>query len=92
MTRDQIIALLVQASKFDFYFSHRIWFFFRSVLYNIKEKEKEDQQKVATDRLIKALWASIVEKIIDDEETKQMTQIDPNKNSYIFLQQKTQSE
>ena len=67
-------------------------FFFRSVLYNIKEKEKEDQQKVATDRLIKALWASIVEKIIDDEETKQMTQIDPNKNSYIFLQQKTQSE
>lgn len=39
---DQIIALLVQASKFDFYFSHRVWFFFRSVLYNIKTKEKED--------------------------------------------------
>lgn len=41
---------------------------------------------MATDRLVKALWASIVEKIIDAEENNQLTQMDPLKNSYLFAQ------
>jgi hypothetical protein len=28
-----LVNLIVQASKSDFYFSHRIWFFFQSVVF-----------------------------------------------------------
>ena len=39
---DKLVSFLVQASKYDFYFSHRIWFFFRSVLFNrLLAKEQE---------------------------------------------------
>jgi hypothetical protein len=73
----------VQASKYDFYFSHRIWFFFRSVIYNnLADKEQEDKQRAATDKLVKALWASIVENLGDSEETKVF--VDQHKTSYVF--------
>jgi hypothetical protein len=59
---EQLVSLLVQASQQDFYFSHRIWFFFKSVLFNkIVDKEKEEQQRIATDTLMKAIFAMIVE-------------------------------
>jgi hypothetical protein len=39
---EPLVSLLVQASEQDFNFSHRIWFFFKSVLFN-KDTEKEEQ-------------------------------------------------
>ncbi len=78
----------MQASKFDFYFSHRIWFFFRSVVYNkTADKDAEDIQKAATNKLIKALWASLVENLTESEETK--FNDDRNKNSYVFGPEQT---
>jgi hypothetical protein len=73
----------VQASRFDFYFSHRVWFFFKSVLFNrIADRDKEEQQRIATDKFIRALWNMVKEHCDDDEETK--NQIDPDRATYVF--------
>jgi hypothetical protein len=58
---DELVELMVQASRHDFYFSHRVWFFFRSVL--PKFGDKEDLQRVATDKMLRALWEMIIEKV-----------------------------
>ena len=40
---DELTDLILMASKSDFFFSHRIWFYFRSAIFN----DLENQDKVA---------------------------------------------
>ena len=82
----------MQASRVDFYFSHRVWFFSQSVIYNKTDLGKDEQQRTANDNLRRALWAMIIEKITAEERSEQANLIDPNKQSYVFLQNEASSE
>ena len=48
---DQLVNLITKAAQTDFYFSHRITFFTLAVLFNDKEKEKEEKQRALVDDL-----------------------------------------
>ena len=51
----------MQASQNDFYFSHRIFFFFKSVLFEkITDVQKQESQREASDVVLKSIYKTIL--------------------------------
>ena len=62
----QLVDLIIQASMADFYFSHRIYFFMKSVvLDNIVDKKKKEAQKKAVEDVMNSMH-----KMISDDVAK----------------------
>lgn len=56
----QLVDLIVQAASNDFYFSHRIFFFLRSVdLSKVTDPKIAEGQKVAIDNVLKGIYKTI---------------------------------
>ena len=54
----------MQASSNDFYFSHRIFFFFKSVLFEkITDLQKQDAQREASDVILKSIYKTILDSV-----------------------------
>ena len=61
---DQLVNLIVQACKNDFYFSHRIFFQLRSVTFeSLNDVIKEEQQRQAVDTVLKNIYEMILASI-----------------------------
>ena len=74
----QLVDLIIQASMADFYFSHRIYFFMKSVvLDNIVDKKKKEAQKKAVEDVMNSMH-----KMISDDVAKQV-------NSQVKMQMST---
>ena len=57
---EQLVELIVQACKNDFYFSHRIFFQLKSVTFEaITDIQKEEQQRQAVDTVLKKIYEMI---------------------------------
>ena len=57
---EQLVELIVQACKSDFYFSHRIFFQLKSVTFEaITDVQKEEQQRQAVDTVLKKIYEMI---------------------------------
>ena len=61
---EQLIDLIVQACKNDFYFSHRIFFQLKSVTFeSLNDVQKEEEQRQAIDNVLKNIYEMISESI-----------------------------
>ena len=57
---EQLVNLIVQDCKNDFYFSHRIFFQLKSVTFeHVNDIRKEEQQRAAVDTLLKNIYEMI---------------------------------
>ena len=60
----QLVDLIVQACRNDFYFSHRIFFQLKSVTFEaITDVQKEEGQKLAVDTVLKNIYEMISDQI-----------------------------
>ena len=56
---------MIQASSADFYFSHRIYFFFKSVMFDkILDRAKRETQKQAVELVLKNMQKMISEDVV----------------------------
>ena len=61
---EELVDLIVQACKNDFYFSHRIFFQLKSVTFEaITDVKKEEGQRAAIDNVLKSIYEMISENI-----------------------------
>ena len=64
----QLVDLIIQASECDFYFSHRIYFFFKSVMFDkITDRVKEQAQRQAVELVLKSMY-----RMVSDDVAKQV--------------------
>lgn len=55
---------MIQASECDFYFSHRIYFFFKSVvLNNVTDRVKKETMSQAVELVMKGMYRMISEDV-----------------------------
>lgn len=60
----QLVDLIVQACKTDFYFSHRIYFFLKSVTFEaLTDPAREEEQKTAVDTVLKNIYKMICDQV-----------------------------
>ena len=56
----QLVDLIIQASECDFYFSHRIYFFFKSVMFDkLTDRTKIETQSQAVELVLKSMYRMI---------------------------------
>ena len=73
----QLVDLIIQASECDYNFSHKIYFFFKSVVFDkITDHAKKETQKQAVEVIMKSMY-----RMISDDVAKEVAGVGALKTS-----------